>query len=49
MATYKDIRSTLYGLNLHDVWVDPNLESLQYYHRHLFGLQSILVRVSNHD
>jgi len=37
IETYKDVGRLLYSLNLHDVWIDPNLTLLQYYHRRLAG------------
>lgn len=37
VASYKDISSLLYSLGKHDVWIDPNLTFLQYYHRRLSG------------
>ena len=37
LTTYKDIKNLLYSLDLHDVWIDPNLSMLQYYHRRLSG------------
>lgn len=37
LVTYKDVTDTLYGLDLHDVWIEPNLTGLQYYHRVLSG------------
>ena len=37
LTTYKDIKNLLYSLDAHDVWIDPNLEMLQYYHRRLSG------------
>ncbi|HUZ46345.1 MAG TPA: glycosyl hydrolase [Terriglobia bacterium] len=37
IETYKDLSRLLYSLNLHDVWIDPNLTLLQYYHRRLAG------------
>lgn len=37
MVAYKDATNTLYSLDLHDVWIDPNLIGLQYYHRVLSG------------
>jgi hypothetical protein len=33
LVDYKDAVNTLYSLDLHDVWIDPNLVGLQYYHR----------------
>ena len=36
-CTYKDLGDVLYRLDLHDVWIDPNLSLLQYYHRRLSG------------
>ena len=36
-STYKDLGDLLYRLDLHDVWIDPNLTLLQYYHRRLSG------------
>ncbi len=37
VTTYKDIGNLLYSLNVHDVWIDPNLTLLQFYHRRLSG------------
>ncbi|MGH9453343.1 MAG: glycosyl hydrolase [Terriglobia bacterium] len=37
VTTYKDIAALLYSLDVHDVWIDPNLTWLQYYHRRLSG------------
>lgn len=37
VTTYKDIADLLYSLDAHDVWIDPNLTLLQYYHRRLSG------------
>lgn len=37
LVSYKDAASFLYSLNAHDVWIDPNLTMLQYYHRRLSG------------
>jgi hypothetical protein len=37
ITTYKDLANLLYGLDAHDVWVEPNLQMLQYYHRRLSG------------
>ncbi len=37
VTTYKDISNLLYSLGEHDVWIDPNLTLLQYYHRQLSG------------
>jgi hypothetical protein len=37
LIQYKDVASFLYSLNVHDVWIDPNLPLLQYYHRRLSG------------
>lgn len=37
LAQYKDVTNFLYSLNAHDVWIDPNLPLLQYYHRRLAG------------
>jgi hypothetical protein len=37
VTTYKDISNLLYSLDEHDVWIDPNLTLLQYYHRRLSG------------
>ena len=38
LISYKDIGTFLYGLEgAHDVWIDPNLANLQYYHRRLSG------------
>ena len=37
VTTYKDISNLLYSLDEHDVWIDPNLTLLQYYHRQLSG------------
>lgn len=34
---YKDVSPFLYSLDEHDVWIDPNLTLLQYYHRRLSG------------
>jgi len=36
-TTYKDIKDLLYSFKAHDVWIDPNLDMLQYYHRRLAG------------
>jgi hypothetical protein len=35
LVAYKDVTDFLYSLNAHDVWIDPNLPLLQYYHRRL--------------
>lgn len=35
IASYKDVSDLLYLMDSHDVWVDPNLTFLQYYHRRL--------------
>jgi hypothetical protein len=37
LLTYKDIADFLYAADAHDVWMDPNLTLLQYYHRRLSG------------
>ena len=37
LVSYKDTSSFLYSLDTHDVWIDPNLTLLQYYHRRLAG------------
>jgi hypothetical protein len=37
LVEYKDVINFLYSLNAHDVWIDPNLPLLQYYHRRLAG------------
>jgi len=37
LIQYKDVTNFLYSLNAHDVWIDPNLPLLQYYHRRLAG------------
>jgi hypothetical protein len=34
---YKDFAHHIYSLNVHDVWIDPNLTMLQFYHRRLSG------------
>jgi hypothetical protein len=34
---YKDFAHHIYSLNIHDVWIDPNLTMLQFYHRRLSG------------
>jgi hypothetical protein len=34
---YKDLAHHIYSLNVHDVWIDPNLTMLQFYHRRLSG------------
>ncbi len=35
--TYRELSSFLYSREAHDVWIDPNLTMLQYYHRRLSG------------
>ena len=35
--TYRELPSFLYSRDVHDVWIDPNLTMLQYYHRQLSG------------
>ncbi len=37
MTTYRGLADLLYSLDAHDVWIDPNLTMLQYYHRRLSG------------
>jgi len=37
LVQYKDVTNFLYSLKAHDVWIDPNLPLLQYYHRRLAG------------
>jgi hypothetical protein len=37
LISYKDIAHFLYATDAHDVWIDPNLTLLQYYHRRLSG------------
>jgi hypothetical protein len=37
ISGYYGVSSLLYSLGEHDVWVDPNLTMLQYYHRRLSG------------
>jgi hypothetical protein len=37
LTQYKDVTNFLYSLDAHDVWIDPNLPLLQYYHRRLAG------------
>jgi hypothetical protein len=37
LISYKDIADFLYAADAHDVWIDPNLTLLQYYHRRLSG------------
>ncbi|MFB3905051.1 MAG: glycosyl hydrolase [Acidobacteriota bacterium] len=36
-VTYRELANLLYSLDAHDVWIDPNLTMLQYYHRRLSG------------
>jgi hypothetical protein len=35
LTGYNGVANLLYGLNAHDVWIEPNLTGLQYYHRRL--------------
>ncbi|MGH9470825.1 MAG: glycosyl hydrolase [Terriglobia bacterium] len=37
VTEYKDVSKLLYTLETHDVWIDPNLALVQYYHRQLSG------------
>jgi hypothetical protein len=37
LVSYKDVTDLLYSLDAHDVWIEPNLQWLQYYHRKLSG------------
>jgi hypothetical protein len=37
LTGYGNVANLLYSLDEHDVWVDPNLAMLQYYHRRLSG------------
>lgn len=37
VTEYKDVSNLLYSLDAHDVWINPNLTLLQYYHRQLSG------------
>lgn len=35
LTGYSSVTSLIYGLNAHDVWIEPTLRGLQYYHRRL--------------
>jgi hypothetical protein len=37
LLSYKDVAHFLYAADAHDVWIDPNLTLLHYYHRRLSG------------
>jgi hypothetical protein len=35
LTGYRGVTSLIYGLNAHDVWIEPTLTGLEYYHRRL--------------
>jgi hypothetical protein len=35
LTGYRGVTSLIYGFNAHDVWIEPTLTGLQYYHRRL--------------
>jgi hypothetical protein len=48
MVTYGELADLLYSLDMHDVWIDPNLTMLQYYHRQLSGLDLYFINNEGH-
>ncbi len=48
MTTYSGLADLLYSLDAHDVWIDPNLTMLQYYHRQLSGRDLYFINNEGH-